>query len=176
MTGVLPTRQEARQLRELRGLRVTRARKRHADACSEAAAAQAAVRQREHAIAADLAAIADLAGAAVTSLAPHLPRWHGVLQARHALLAEQLERDEDALIGEARRLDQAQAAADQAKIELARALAREDVARDLAREADQAGAAAVERRAEVELEDQRPVSASRGETSAATGMPARRSC
>jgi hypothetical protein len=157
MTGILPTPQEAQELRELRGLRVTRARERHAVACREVSAAELAVRQRQQAIEAGKAAIATLAGAVVTSLAPHLPRWHGVLHAQQARLAERLERDEDALIGESRRLDETQAAAQQTRLAVSRALAREDVAQDLAKQARQARSAAAERRAEVELEDQRPV-------------------
>jgi hypothetical protein len=174
MSSILPTLQEAHALRELRSLRLTRARERLAAACREASAAEFAVRQRQQAIEADKAAIATLAGAVVTSLVPHLPRWHGVLQARQARLAERLERDEDALIGESRRRDEAQAATEQARLAVSRALAREDVARDLAVQARQARDAAAEGRAEVELEDQRravaPVPAAPAATSATAAL------
>ncbi len=146
--------QDAVQLHKLRILRVTQARERCADAGKQVTAAEIAVDQRQRLIQASRRAIGSLAQAVVTSLAPHLPRWNGIVHAERARLAERLERDEDALIGESRRLEASRQAAEQARGELARAMAREDVVRDLAQQARHARQLEVERRAEAEQEDQ----------------------
>lgn len=155
----LPTPREAQQLWRLRQLRVQRAR----DAC---AAAQAAVAQAQHAVHERQRRIAQwrrqidtLALAVVNELAPRLPRWSGIVVAQRDKLADRLEREEYALIGDEHRLEQAQEAAQQARAELTRALAREDAVQGLVQQARRALGQARERRAEVELEDQRPVRA-----------------
>jgi hypothetical protein len=145
---------DALQLHKLRILRVTRAREHCANAGKEVAAAEIAVEHRERLIRASRCAIGSLAQAVVTSLAPHLPRWNGTVHAARARLSDQLERDEDALIGESRRLEASRQAAEQARVELARAIAREDVVRDLAQQARHARDLDAEQRAETEQEDQ----------------------
>ena len=154
MNLILPDPQDAAQLLRLRVLRVTRARERCAKAAEAIAAAQVMVDRREQAIRTDRCAIAALAQAVVTSLVPHLPRWSGMVQAERLRLAEQLERDEDALIGESQALEEAREAAAQARIALARAMAREDVVSDLVRQARRARDYVCEQRMELELEDQ----------------------
>ena len=77
-----------------------------------------------------------------------------MVQAERLRLAEQLERDEDALIGESQALEEAREAAAQARIALARAMAREDVVSDLVRQARRARDYVCEQRMELELEDQ----------------------
>ena len=154
MNLILPDPQDAAQLLRLRILRVTRARERCVKAAEAIAAAQVMVDRREQAIRADRCAIAALAQAVVTSLVPHLPRWSGMVQAERLRLAEQLERDEDALIGESQALEEAREAAAQARIALARAMAREDVVSDLVRQARRARDYVCEQRMELELEDQ----------------------
>jgi hypothetical protein len=151
---MLPSPQQARELQGLRTLRVRRARERLAGAMQEVAAAQLAVDRRRAAIQGSEAAIDSLANAVVGSLAPHLPRWNGMVQAERARLRDRLERDEDAMIGESRRLDEARQAAEQARVGLTRAVAREDVVRDLARQAAAARATAAERLLEIEQSDQ----------------------
>ena len=151
---MLPSPQQARELQALRTLRVRRARQRLAGAMQEVTAAQLAVDRRRAAIRGSESAIGSLADAVVGSLAPHLPRWNGMVQAERARLLDRLEREEDAMIGESRKLDQARDAAAQARIGLTRAMAREDVVRDLARQAAAARAGAAERRLESEQSDQ----------------------
>ncbi len=154
MSRMLPSPQQARELQGLRTLRVRRARQRLAGAMQEVAAAQLAVDRRRAAIQDSKAAISSLANAVVGSLAPHLPRWNGMVQAERARLLDRLERDEDAMIGESRKLDEARRAVEEARIGLTRAMAREDVVRDLARQAAMARATAAERRLEIEQSDQ----------------------
>jgi chromosome segregation ATPase len=152
----LPTPREAQQLWRLRKLRVQRAR----DACAAAQAAiapaRSAVQDRQRKIAQLRRDIDALGQAVVNRLAPQLPRWSGMVIAQRDKLADRLERDEYALIGEEHRLEEAQDAAQQANAELTRALAREDAVHGLVDQARRALRLARERRAEVELEDQGP--------------------
>ena len=156
MTRMLPSPQQARELQSLRTLRVRRARQRLAGAMQEVAVAKLAVERRSAAIEGSERAIGLLADAVVGPLAQHLPRWNGMVQAERARLLDRLERDEDAMIGEARKLDEVQEALEQARIGLTRAIAREDVVRDLAQQAGAASAGAAERRVEIEQADQWP--------------------
>jgi len=154
MTGTLPSPQEAAQLHKLRALRVTRSRERFTNAKNELSSAEAVVRRRQQSIHESRSAIESLGRSVVTTLVPHLPRWHGMAFAQGARLAERLEREEDALIAEARGLDEAGKAAEQARMELSQAMAREDVIRKLAQQARRAQVHAAEQRSEVESEDQ----------------------
>jgi hypothetical protein len=154
MTGDLPSPQEADQLLRLRSLRATRSRERFASAMKDQAGAEEAVRRRQQSIRESRGAVDSFAHAVVGSLAPHLPRWNGVMGAVRARLGEQLEREEDAMLGDARRLNETREAADRARSELSRAIAREDVVRDLARQARRARAVAADGRVELEIEDQ----------------------
>jgi len=154
MTRMLPSPRQARELQSLRTLRVRRARQRLAGAMQEATVARLAVDRRNTAIQVSERAIGLLADAVVGSLAQHLPRWNGMVHAERARLLDRLERDEDAMIGESRKLDEAREAVEQARLGLARAMAREDVVRDLAQQAAAARAGADERRIEIEQADQ----------------------
>jgi hypothetical protein len=158
MTKRLPKPGEAQQLVRLRGLRVQRARERVAQAQAEVALAAEAVRSRQQQIERVRRSIEELQHAIVTSLAPSLPRWSGVTGAQQERLADRLERDEYALIQDEHGLEAAQEKLQEARAELTRALAREDVVRDLAKKARRARLSDRERRAERDLEDQgRPV-------------------
>jgi hypothetical protein len=158
MTQRLPKPGEAQQLVRLRGLRVQRARERVAQAQAEVALAAEAVRSRQQQIERVRRSIEELQHAIVTSLAPSLPRWSGVTGAQQERLADRLERDEYALIQDERNLEAVQERLQEARAELTRALAREDVVRDLAHQARRARVSDRERRAERDLEDQsRPV-------------------
>jgi hypothetical protein len=154
VTEVLPTVHEAKQLHRLRALRVQRAR----DACARAAEAvqraEHAVRERQHAIAQCRLAIDELALSVVTTLAPRLPRWSGMVSAQRERLTDRLERDEDALISDEHALEQAQEASQQARADLTRALAREDAALGLTRSARRARAHFLDRKVELEVEEQ----------------------
>ena len=154
MTKVLPKPREARQLCKLRGLRVQRARDRVAQVQAEVERAANAVRSRQQQIERVRRSIEELQHAVVTSLAPSLPRWSGITAAQQEKLADRLERDEYALIGDERTLENAQEKLQQARAELTRALAREDVVRDLAKQTRKAQMHDRERRAEREIEDQ----------------------
>ena len=164
MTGQLPTPEDAAQLHKLRALRVTRSRERFTSAKNELSGAAAVARQRQQSIEDSRCAIESLARSVVTNLVPHLPRWHGMIFAQGARLAERLEREEDAMIVEARRLDEAGQAAEQARTELSRAIAREDVVRELAQQARHAQVHAAEQQSEIESEDQGCAARSRQET------------
>jgi hypothetical protein len=150
----LPTPKEASQLLRLRALRVTRAQERCTAAGREVADAERAVHQRQQLIDASRSAIESLAQAVVGTLAIHLPRWNGWVEAHRAGLAERLEREEDAMIDDARRLTDACAAQEQAQVELARARARQDVVRGLEEQARRGHLVAVEQRSELDIEDQ----------------------
>jgi hypothetical protein len=154
VTKVLPKLAEARQLCRLRALRVQRAREQVAQAQAEVDKAVDKVRQRQVQIEKVRRSIEELQHAVVTSLAPVLPRWSGVTRARQEKLADRLERDEYALIGEERELEAAQEKLQQARAELTRALAREDVVRDLANQTRRAQLQDRERRSERDIEDQ----------------------
>ncbi|HEX6707429.1 MAG TPA: hypothetical protein VF169_21910 [Albitalea sp.] len=142
------------QLCRLRSLRVQRARERCAQAQAEVDQAMHAVRERQHRIAHCRREIEALAHAVVHALAPRLPRWSGVAAAQRERLADRLERDEYALIGDEQALEEAQERLQQARAELTRALAREDALQDLAGETRRAEALAREQRSEREIEDQ----------------------
>jgi hypothetical protein len=150
----LPKPGEAQQLCRLRALRVQRARERVAQAQTKMERAAEAVRIRQQQIERIRRAIDDLQNAIVTSLAPSLPRWSGVTGAQQERLTDRLERDEYALVQDEHTLESAQDALQQARADLTRALAREDVVRDLAHQARRAQVAERERRAERDLEDQ----------------------
>lgn len=154
MTTKLPTPREAAQMLRLRSLRVQRAREACAKAKLEVERAQAAVRERQRTIERGQREMAALAEAVVTTLAPALPRWSGMVAANRERLADQLERDEYALIDDERELEQTQERAQQAGAELTRALAREDAVRGLAKQARSAVLHAREQRTEIEIEDQ----------------------
>jgi hypothetical protein len=150
----LPKPGEARQLCRLRGLRVQRARERVAQAQAEVQRAAEAVRTRQRQIERVRRSIEELQQAIVTTLAPTMPRWSEVTGIHRERLADRLERDEYALIGDERKLEGAQEELQQQRAELTRALAREDVVRDLADKARRAQTRERERRAEREIEDQ----------------------
>jgi hypothetical protein len=155
----LPTPREAGQMLRLRSLRVQRAREACAKAKVEVEKAQVVVQERQRAIERSQREMAALADAIVTTLAPSLPRWSGMVSATRERLADRLERDEYALIDDEHQLEAAQERAQQANAELTRALAREDAVRGLAKQARSAVLHAREQRAEIEIEDQgrRPV-------------------
>lgn len=157
----LPTPRDAGQLLRLRALRVQRAREACAKARAEVAKVQAAIRERQQAIARSRREMTELADAVVTTLAPTLPRWSDMVAATRERLADRLERDEYALVEEEHELEQAQERAQQAGAELTRALAREDAVRGLATQARRAVLHAREQRIELEIEDQgrRPAAA-----------------
>jgi len=154
MTVKLPTPSEAGQMLRLRTLRVQRAREACAKAKLEVEKARATVKERQRAIERCQREITELADAIVTTLAPALPRWSGMVSATRERLADRLERDEYALIDDEHELEQAQERAQQAGAELTRALAREDAVRGLAQQARKAVLHAREQRVELEIEDQ----------------------
>ena len=121
--------------------------------------AQKTVQERQRAIERSQRRMTELADAIVTTLAPDLPRLSGLIAAHRERLADQLERDEYALIDDEHELEAAQERAQQAGAELTRALAREDAVRGLAKQARRAVQHAREQRAELEIEDQgrRPI-------------------
>jgi len=150
----LPTPREAGQLLRLRCLRVQRAREACAKAKVEVEKTQVVVQERQRAIERSQREMAALADAIVTTLAPALPRWSGMVSATRERLADRLERDEYALIDDEHQLEAAQERAQQADADLTRALAREDAVRGLAKQARSAVLHAREQRAEIEIEDQ----------------------
>ena len=152
----LPAPHEAQQLHRLRSLRVERARERCAAARARVEAAAAAVRERRRQIERHRRDSDALQHAIVNALAPQLPRWSGMVAAQRDRLSDLLERAEYALVEEEQQLEEAQEKYQQAQAEQTRALAREDAVRGLLQSSRQAHVAARERRAEVELEDQRP--------------------
>jgi hypothetical protein len=162
----LPTPREAKQLCRLRALRVQRARERCGQAQAGVEAATQAVRERQRRIEQLQVDLAALGRAVVNELAPALPRWGTLAGARRANLAERLERDEYELIGDEHKLEQAREALQQARAELTRALARQDAVQGVADETRRARGAALERRSEVDIEDQRAGSAALRERAA----------
>lgn len=154
MSEVLPKVHEARQLHRLRSLRVRRAREVCAQAAAAVRQAELAVQERQRAIAQCEQALGELAQAVVTTLAPRVARWSDLIAAQRAMLADRLERDHDALISDEHALEEAQEKAQQASAELTRALAREDAAQGLTQSARRARAHAIDRRAELEVEEQ----------------------
>jgi hypothetical protein len=157
----LPSPRDAAQMLRLRSLRVQRAREAVAKAKLEVEQAEAVVEARQRTIASTQREIVTLADAVVTTLAPQLPRWSGMVSATRERLADKLEREEYALIDDERELEQARERVQQAGAELTRALAREDAVRGLAKQARKAVLHAREQRVELEIEDQgrRPAAA-----------------
>ena len=155
MTSRLPAPREAQQLVRLRGLRVQRAREACAAAAAGISAAQQAVADRQRQIARVRAEQDALGRSVAQGFDGGLARWSRLLVAQRDKLADRLERDEYALIGDERRLEEAQEAAAQAHAELSRALAGEDAVRGLWAEARKAVSLQRDRRAESEQEDQR---------------------
>lgn len=153
-TARLPPLHEARQLARLRALRVQRAREQVASMQFEVERAAAAVQQRQGRIDGLHREMAALRAAIVTTLAPALPRWSGVASAQQDRLADQIERQETALIDDQNALDAAREKLERARAELTRALAREDAVRGLVDDARRAGTRERERRSEIEVEDQ----------------------
>ena len=155
MSGRLPAPREAQQLVRLRRLRVQRAREACAAAAANMAAAQQAVADRQRQIARVRGEQEALGRSVAQGFDGGLARWSRLLVAQRDKLADRLERDEYALVGDERRLEEAQEAAAQAHAELSRALAGEDAVRGLWAEARKAVAMKRERQAETEQEDQR---------------------
>jgi hypothetical protein len=153
----LPAPREAQQLVRLRTLRVQRARDACAAAAAGIAAAQQAVTDRQRQIERVRAEQDALGKAVAQGFDGGLARWSRLLVAQRDKLADRLERDEYALIGDERKLEEAQEAAAEARTELTRALAREDAVRGLLGEARKAVARVRETRVELEQEDQRMV-------------------
>ena len=154
MITVLPQPHEAHQLCRLRSLRVERAQEAWARARDEVDAAARKVREQERAIERIRSAIDAHGQAIVNGLAPHLPRWAGLVTAQSERLADQLERAEYALIDDEHALEEAREALARARSALTRAQASEDAVKGLAKEAKQALALAREQRADSEVEDQ----------------------
>ena len=154
MTKVLPKRHEAQQLCKLRSLRVQRAREGVVQAQAEVDRAAEVVKERQRKIEHLRDSLEKLQNAVVTSLVRVLPRWSSVATAQREKLADRLERDEYALIGDERNLEAAHEKLQAARAEVMRALAREDAVRGLANETKRAHALRREQRAELEIEDQ----------------------
>jgi hypothetical protein len=112
------------------------------------------VNQRQREIERLRRSLDELQRAVVTTLAPVLPRWSSYTAAQREKLADRLERDEYALIGDERSLEAANENLQAARAEVTRALAREDAVRGLADETKRAHAMQREQRAEREIEDQ----------------------
>ena len=157
MSAPLPSPREARQLVRLRTLRVQRAREACAASAACIMAAQQAVADRQRQIARVRAEQDALARSIAQGFDGGLARWSRLLVAQRDKLADRLERDEYALVGDERKLEEAQEAAAEARAELTRALAREDAVRGLLGETRKAVARVREQRAELEQEDQRRV-------------------
>jgi hypothetical protein len=155
----LPTPREAGQLCRLRALRVQRAREQCGQAQAGVERAAAAVRERQRRIEELRSQLVALGRAVVHELAPALPRWGPLAGLRRTSLADRLERDEYELIGDEHKLEEAREALQQARAELTRALARQDAVQGVADETKRARGVALERRSEVEAEDQRAGSA-----------------
>ncbi|MEP7280388.1 MAG: hypothetical protein ABI696_00305 [Rubrivivax sp.] len=156
MTMALPSRVEAHQLLRLRSLRVQRAREGVRDAQVGVDAAAAVVFDRERRIQAARDRIDALQRAVVGPLAPRLPRWSTLAAAQREALAEQLEREEFALIDDEHALEEAHEKLQQARAVLTRALAREDAVRGVTDETWRARRRQLESRADRELEDLSP--------------------
>ncbi|MFG6460758.1 hypothetical protein ACG04Q_04175 [Roseateles sp. DXS20W] len=124
MSPLLPD-ADARQWLRLRQLRVQRARQALARALDAEREARAAVDARELRIAQGRARLDALAQHWGRAGSADMPRWNAQLQAHRDLLAEQLERDEYALLDDQEALQQAQTGVARCRGELARAQARE---------------------------------------------------
>ena len=155
MTSRLPAPGEAQQLVRLRTLRVQRAREGCAAAAAAIEAAQQAVADRQRRITRVRSEQDALGRSVAQGFDGGLARWSRLLVAQRDKLADRLERDEYALVGDERKLEEAQEAAAEARAELTRALAREDAVRGLLAESRKAVALVREQRAEAEQEDQR---------------------
>lgn len=116
---------DARQWLRLRQLRVQRARQALARALDAEREARAAVDACELRIARGRARLGALAQHWGRAGSADMPRWNAQLQAHRDLLAEQLERDEYALLDDREALATVQADVARCRGELARAQARE---------------------------------------------------
>ncbi len=154
---LLPELREAQQLHRLRGLRVQRAREQIVLAQRAAEQAAAVVQDRQRRIEQVRRRIDALVHAVAFELGAQLPRWTQTTSAQREYLADRLERDEYALIGEQRKLEAALEGVQQARAGLTRALAREDAVGGLVHQTRQARQLLREQRAERELEDQPPL-------------------
>ena len=150
---MIPTADEANQLCRLRALRVKRAEERQNEAKAVVQRALAIVCARQAAVAATLKRLDELAYSIVHELAENMPRWASLAAAERDRVDDRLERDRVALRDEEKQLDEANIKLYQARQELARARARENVVQDLAKQADRLRARTREQRAERELED-----------------------
>lgn len=155
MRGVALARSDARQLLQLRGLRLRRAEVALARAGEAVAAARAQVERRHQRIAAARAACQQLRDDLGGPLAARLPRWSAVAVARGAHLDEQVEREEYALLSDERALESAEDEQRRCRQEVARLQQREDLARDFVRAKNRERIADSERRRELELEERR---------------------
>jgi hypothetical protein len=165
MIKALPKPREAQQLCKLRALRVQRAREAVAQAQAAAQRAAQAVRERQQSVERVRTSLEDLQQAVVTTFASAMPRWSRVATAQKDRLDDRLHDEEHELIQEEQALERAEEEVQQARAELTRALAREDVVRDLAKQARSAQLNAREQRAERDLEDLgRPAQHSGGRT------------
>ncbi len=151
---LLPELHDALQLHRLRSLRVQRARERIAEAERAVQEAAAAVQERQRLIERGRRRLDDLAHAVAYGLGAQMPRWSQTAVAHRDRLADRLERDEDALIGDQRELEEAQEGVQRARAELTRALAREDAVAGLVGETRRARSVLRDQRVERELEDQ----------------------
>ncbi|NRF67254.1 hypothetical protein HLB44_09690 [Aquincola sp. S2] len=157
MTARLPSPGEAQQLVRLRALRVQRSRDAFTAASAAVVDAEQAVHERQRLIDRVRREIDALGESVAHGFDGQLARWSQHLVAQRDKLADRLERAEYALVGDERKLEEAQEAAAQARAELTRALAREDAVRGLHGEAKRAVGRAREQRAELEQEDLRVV-------------------
>lgn len=150
----LPELQDARQLHRLRSLRVQRARARIAEAEAAVGKAAATLQDRQRLVDEGRRRLDALAHAVAYGLGAQLPRWSQTALAQRDRLADRLERDEYALIGDQRELEETQEALQRARAELTRALAREDAVAGLVGDVRRALGALREQRLEREQEDQ----------------------
>lgn len=145
---------EAQELLRLRALRVERLRARCAEAQAAVEEAVRVLRQRQESIEARRREMQQLKHGLVGALAPSLPRWAEVAAAERERLADRLERLEVALIDDEEHLEERQEQLQKRRAELTRALAGQDAVRSLMDTARRELARTLERRQEVEVEDQ----------------------
>ena len=142
----------AHALRRIRTLRLERAMLLAAGSRAAVDAAEAVVTQRFEEAQAIRGALDGLREAIGSTLAAELPRWVPLIFARQQRLADQLARAEDKLLTACRRLDDARKALQHARVELAIAQRREQIADELARRARRRLEIERERRLEREAE------------------------
>lgn len=148
----MPTPVEVAQLQRLRQLRVDQARSRCQQAEAALVAARQALARREASIAALRADLAGLADACCGAAFAQLPRWGDTLRAHRAALADRLEREDDARLGDEDACERAAAQRNDSRRALARARGREDAMHDVVRQVRRAQAWRVEQQAERELD------------------------